>query len=83
MSVAQSIGKLAGRMAAGGEFTGWADMPPARGATGTAWEKALIELVESGDSRFFGKLRAHLQSGAIRSERARAAIEAADGNAAA
>ena len=83
MSAAQSIGTLASRLTGGKSFTAWAEEPPAGGASGTAWEKAVIELAERGDARFVEILRRHVERGVIRSERARAAITPAAVDAAA
>lgn len=83
MSATQSIGKLARKLANGTDFAAWADEPPARGAAGTAWEKAVIELAEAGDTRFVEKLRKHVKAGVIRSERALAVLSAPKSDAAA
>ena len=83
MSAAQQVGKLASRLAGGKSFTAWAEEPPAGGAGGTAWEKAVIELAEAGDARFINILRRHVERGAIRSERATAALGATEADAAA
>ena len=74
MSAPQKVAQLAKRMTSGKEFTAWADEPPPRGAAGTPWEKAVIELAEAGNTRFIEKLRKHVAAGVIRSERAAAAL---------
>ena len=83
MSAAQQVGKLASRLTGGKSFTAWAEEPPAGGASGTAWEKSIIELAECGDARFVEILRRHVERGVIRSDRARAAITPAAVDAAA
>lgn len=83
MSVGQSVWALASRLAGGKSFTAWADEPPACGAGGTAWEKAVIELAEKGDSRFVEVLRRHVERGVIRSGRALAVLSASKSDAAA
>lgn len=81
MSAPQKVAHLAKRMTSSKEFTAWADEPPPRGAAGTAWEKAVIELAEAGDTRFIEKLRKHVAAGVIRCERARAVLERGDSDA--
>lgn len=76
MSAAQQVGKLASRLTGGKSFTAWAEEPPTGGASGTAWEKAVIELAERGDAHFVEVLRRHVERGVIRSERATAALGA-------
>lgn len=63
--------KVAGRRVDG---AAWARTPPAGGASGTPWEKAVIDLAEAGEPRFVKILAEHLRSGAIQSERAIAAL---------
>lgn len=63
--------KIAGRRVDG---AAWARMPPAGGARGTPWEKAVIELAESGDVRFIEILAEHVDRGVIVSARASAAV---------
>ena len=82
MSATQKAAQLAKRLTSGKEFTAWADEPPPRGAAGTAWEKAVIELAEAGDTRFIEKLRKHVASGVIRPERALAALNTPEPDAA-
>lgn len=81
MNAPQKVEQLAKRMTSGKEFTAWADEPPPRGATGTLWEKHIIELAEAGDPRFIDKLRKHVASGVIRSERALAVLSAPESDA--
>ena len=54
--------------------TAWAKTPPAGCARGTPWEKAVIELAESGDVRFIEILAEHVDRGVIVSARASAAV---------
>jgi hypothetical protein len=83
MNAPQKVEQLAKRMTSGKEFTAWADEPPPRGAAGTLWEKHIIELAEAGDPRFIEKLRKHVASGVIRSERALAVLNTTEPDAAA
>ena len=83
MNAPQRVEQLAKRMTRGKEFAAWADEPPPRGAAGTLWEKHIIELAEAGDPRFIEKLRKHVASSAIRSERATAALNTPEPDAAA
>ena len=83
MNAPKRVAQLAKRMTSGKEFTVWADEPPPRGAAGTLWEKHIIELAEAGDARFIEKLRKHVASRVIRSERAIAALRAPEPDAAA
>jgi len=73
MSATQQIGALAARMSRPDDGTAWAKIPPAGGVRGSRWEQNLLELAEAGDARFIEILRGHIQAGAIRSERAKAA----------
>ena len=65
----------------------WASEPsPAHeksGFSGSAWESAIVGLAESGDVRFVDILRKHVASRVIRSERALAALNTPEPNAAA
>jgi hypothetical protein len=65
----------------------WAAEPsPAHeksGFSGSAWESAIVGLAESGDARFIDVLRKHVASSAIRSERATAALNTPEPDAAA
>lgn len=67
--------------------THWATEPsPAHeksGFKGSAWESAVVQLAEAGDARFIDILRKHVASGVIRSERALAALNAPEPDAAA
>ena len=81
MNAPQKVEQLAKRMTSGKEFTAWSDEPPPRGAAGTLWEKHIIELAEAGDPRFIEKLRRHVASGVIRSERALAVLSAPESDA--
>ena len=83
MNAPQKIAALAKRRTSGKDFTAWADEPPPRGAAGTLWEKHIIELAEAGDPRFIEKLRKHVASRVIRSERAIAVLHAPEPDAAA
>lgn len=83
MNAPQRVAQLAKRMTSGKEFTAWADEPPPRGAAGTLWEKHIIEMAEAGDARFIDILRKHVASRVIRSERALAALNAPEPDAAA
>lgn len=83
MNAPQRVAQLAKRMTSGKEFAAWADEPPPRGAAGTLWEKHIIELAEAGDPRFIEKLRKHVASRVIRSERAIAVLNAPEPDAAA
>lgn len=74
----EAIGqRLTSRAASAEDGTAWARTPPTGGARGTAWEKQIIELAETGEPRFVAILAQHVESGVIRSPRARAALEAA------
>lgn len=57
--------------------TAWAMTPPPSGAKGSRWEACIIELAESGDPRFVRILHGHVKTGVIRSDRALAALNAA------
>lgn len=65
----------------------WATEPsPAHeksGFKGSAWESAIVQLAEAGDARFIDILRKHVAAGVIRSERALAALNATEPDAAA
>lgn len=65
------------------DFIAWARTPPAGGARGSHWEKAIIELVEAGDHRFAAILADHVERGVIVSARASAALNTAAADAAA
>lgn len=65
------------------DFTAWAKTPPAYGAAGSIWERMIIELAEAGDARFIDILRKHVASRVIRSERALAALNTTEPDAAA
>lgn len=65
------------------DFTAWAKTPPAYGAAGSVWERMIIELAEQGESRFIDILRKHVASRVIRSERALAALNTTEPDAAA
>lgn len=65
------------------DFTAWAKTPPAYGAAGSVWERMIIELAEQGEPRFIDILRKHVASRVIRSERALAALNAPEPDAAA
>jgi len=58
------------------DYMAWAKKPPSQRFR-EHWEKAIVDLVESGDERFRPILEMHVQSGVIRSERAQAIIEGA------
>lgn len=65
----------------------WATEPsPAHeksGFKGSAWESAIVQLAEASDARFIDILRKHVAAGVIRSERALAALNATEPDAAA
>ena len=65
------------------DFTAWAKTPPVYSADGSVWERMIIELAEQGESRFIDILRKHVASGVIRSERATAALNTPETDAAA
>lgn len=81
---AQELRQAADRIASRA-FDGlaWAKTPPDRGARGSLWERRIIELAESGDPRFVRILHGHVKTGVIRSDRALAALNAAQIDAAA
>lgn len=58
--------------------TAWAKTPPAMGASGSAWERAIVDLAEAGDARFVAILGGHVAAGVIRSDRAKAAAGRAE-----
>lgn len=64
----------------------WATEPsPAHeksGFKGSAWESAIVQLAEASDARFIDILRKHVAAGVIRSERALAALNAPEPDAA-
>lgn len=75
--VAQQVEVIARRMSApqaGG--TSWAETPPPGGARGGLWERSIIELAEQGERRFVRILAEHVAAGVIRSERAKAVLNA-------
>lgn len=53
----------------------WARTPPVS-VKGSAWELRIIELAEGGHRKFVEILQAHVAAGVIRSERARAVLNA-------
>lgn len=55
----------------------WAKTPPASGARGSLWERAVIDVAEAGDVRALEILVGHVERGVIRSERAQAVLAAA------
>lgn len=63
------------------QMISWATSPsPAHernNRNGSAWESAIVELAEAGETQFVEILRGHVQSGVIRSERAAAALQGA------
>lgn len=64
----------------------WATEPsPAHeksGFKGSDWESAIVQLAEASDARFIDILRKHVAAGVIRSERALAALNAPEPDAA-
>ena len=52
------------------------------GFKGSAWESAIVQLAEASDARFIDILRKHVAAGVIRSERALAALNAPEPDAA-
>lgn len=65
------------------DFTAWAKTPPVYSADGSVWERMIIELAEQGEPRFIDILRKHVASRVIRSERALAALNTTEPDAAA
>lgn len=63
------------------DYMAWAKKPPSQRFR-EHWEKAIVDLVESGDERFRPILEMHVQSGVIRSERALAILGGAEDEAA-
>lgn len=78
---AHQLRKSAEAIAQRQDFLGWARTPPAYGARGSAWERMIIDLAETGDVRVIDILRRHVASGVIRCERARAVLERVDSDA--
>ncbi|MCK2097536.1 hypothetical protein [Thauera aromatica] len=79
----ESIGKRITGRTASADGTAWAKTPPSGGARGTPWEKAILGLAESGDTRFVTILRDHVDRGVIVSARASAALHSVESDAAA
>lgn len=79
MSVMQSADRLAGRMR-DRDCLDWARTPPAGGASGSIWEKSVIDLAEAGDPRFERILVDHVRARVIKSERAAKVFEAIGGD---
>ena len=63
------------------DYMAWAKKPPAQRFR-EHWEKAIVDLVASGDERFRPILSRHIESGVIRSERAIAVLNGVEHEAA-
>lgn len=62
------------------DFLAWAMTPPTSGASGSIWEKSIIDLAEAGDPRFERILVDHVRARVIRSDRAAKVFEAIGGD---
>lgn len=54
--------------------TEWANFPPPSGASGSIWERNIIDLAEAGEPRFVRILDRHVRANVIKSDRARAVL---------